>query len=229
MVDGLIRSLSLIVSLDRDLLSIILLSLQVSGTALLMATLLGGSLGIAVGLKEFPGRRLITNVLNTFMGLPPVVVGLLVYLLLSRSGPLGFMGLLYSPTAMIIAQTILAVPIVAALSISAVSGVSPAIRDTAVSLGASRWQAARVVIHDARFAIMAAIIAGLGRVMAEVGAVMMVGGNIAGHTRVMTTAIAMDTSKGEFELAIALGIVLITLSFMLNFVLNRLQGQIRNP
>ncbi len=222
---GLLKGLSLILNLDRELLDIIVLSLKVSGGAVLIGTLLGGGVGIIVGLKEFFGRRFLVSVLNTFMGLPPVVVGLVVYLLLSRSGPLGFMGLLYSPTAMIIAQTILATPIIAALTVSALTGINPAIRDTAISLGASKWRAVWVIVREARFAFMAAVIAGLGRVIAEVGAVLMVGGNIAGYTRVMTTAIALDTSKGEFELAIALGLVLMAISFLINFALNLVQGK----
>lgn len=225
LLNGLLRGLSLIYNLDPDLVQIVLLSLGVSGGALAIATLTGGILGIAIGLKEFRGKRLIVNMLNTFMGLPPVVVGLVVYIFLSRSGPLGFLGLLYSPVAMVCAQTILAFPIITALSISAVSGISPAVKETALSLGASPRQLLWVTLYEARFAIMAAVIAGFGRIIAEVGAVMMVGGNIAGRTRVMTTAIVLETSKGAFELAIALGFILIGLSFGINLVLNCLQGE----
>jgi tungstate transport system permease protein len=221
---GLWRGLGLVVSGEPELWSIIWLSLEVSGAAVLLASLLGCPLGTLVALKRFPGRRLVINLLNTFMGLPPVVVGLTLYLLLSRSGPLGAFGLLFTPGAMVLAQTLLATPIVAALSVSAVSEVSPLVREAALGLGASHLQATLVVVREARFAVLAAVIAGFGRVIAEVGAVMMVGGNIAGYTRVMTTSIALDTARGEFELAIGLGLVLIALSFLLNLGLHAAQG-----
>jgi tungstate transport system permease protein len=161
--------------------------------------------------------------MNTFMGLPPVVVGLFVYLLLSRKGPLGFMGLLYAPGAMIIAQTILAVPIVISLSRSAIVNVDPLIRQAAETLGATRGQVTITIIQEARYGILSAIIAAFGRVMAEVGAILIVGGNIAGYTRVMTTTIALETDKGNFELALALGIILLALSFIVNAMLHSVQ------
>ncbi len=225
---GLADGLRLLVSFNPELYSIIALSLAVSCGAVFTASIIGGGLGIAVALNHFPGRRLLTNLLNTFMGLPPVVVGLVLYLLLSRSGPFGFWELLFTPTAMLLAQTILATPIIAALTVSAISGVPANVRETAMGLGASKRQAVWVVIKDARFAIMAAVIAGFGRVIAEVGAVMMVGGNIRGYTRVMTTAIVLETSKGDFKLAIALGLVLIMLSFSLNMALQALQGRVES-
>jgi tungstate transport system permease protein len=157
------------------------------------------------------------------MGLPPVVVGLFVYLILSRSGPLGFMGLLYSPSAMIIAQTILAFPIVAALSHSSIIKVDPIMKQASLTLGATPVQVSMTVMNEARYGIMAAVIAALGRVMAEVGAILIVGGNIAGYTRVMTTTIALETDKGEFELAIALGIILLVISFLINTALYLIQ------
>ena len=221
---GLWRGLQLIVSGDGELYRVIWLSLQVSGGAILLAALIGGPLGVVVALSRFPGRRPAINLLNSFMGLPPVVVGLTLYLLLSRRGPLGAFGLLFTPTAMIAAQALLATPIVAALCLAAVAGVSPRVREAALGLGASPFQATLIVVREARFAMMAALIAGFGRVIAEVGAVMMVGGNIAGYTRVMTTAIALDTARGDFELAIGLGLVLIALSFLLNLVLQAVQG-----
>jgi tungstate transport system permease protein len=223
-VRGLWRGLGLLVSGEPELWRIVLLSLEVSGTAILLAALVGCPLGAAVALSRFPGRRMIINLLNTFMGLPPVVVGLTVYLILSRSGPLGALGLLFSPSAMIAAQTVLALPIVAALSVAAVAEVSPLVREAALGVGASNLQATLVVVREARFALMAALIAGFGRVIAEVGAVLMVGGNIAGYTRVMTTAIALDTARGDFELAIGLGLFLIGLSFVLNLGLQAVQG-----
>jgi len=220
---GFIKAFSLILHLDRELLSIIFLSLKISGAALIIASIIGLPLGAFVGLKRFPGRNFVISFLNTFMGLPPVVVGLFLYLLLSRSGPLGFMALIYSPSAMIIAQTILAFPIISALSHSAIVEVDDTVKNAARALGATPAQVAVVVIREARYAIMAAVIAGFGRVIAEVGAVLIVGGNIAGYTRVMTTTIALETDKGNFELALALGVVLITISFVVNLILHRIQ------
>ena len=222
-IEGFRRAFFLIVHLDAELLEIILLSLKVSGAALIIATVLGLPVGTVIGLKKFPGRGLIISLLNSFMGLPPVVVGLFVYLILSRSGPLGFMGLLYSPSAMIIAQTILAFPIVAALSHSSIIKVNPLIKQASMTLGATPLQVSMTVMNEARYGIMAAVIAALGRVMAEVGAILIVGGNIAGYTRVMTTTIALETDKGEFELAIALGIILLLISFLINIVLYLIQ------
>ena len=222
-IEAFRRALSLILHLDAELLSIITLSLEVSGLALMIATTLGIPVGALVSLKRFYGRGVIINILHTFMGLPPVVVGLFVYLLLSRSGPLGFMALLYTPTAMIIAQTILSFPIVASLSHSAIVSVDPIIRQSAATLGATPFQVSITVIREARYGIMSAVIAGFGRVMAEVGAVLMVGGNIAGFTRVMTTTIALETDKGNFELALALGVILLALSLCINLMLHVVQ------
>jgi tungstate transport system permease protein len=222
-IEGFRRAFLLIVHLDAELLKIIFLSLNVSGAALIIATAVGLPVGAVVGLRKFPGRGLIISLLNSFMGLPPVVVGLLVYLILSRSGPLGFMALLYSPSAMIIAQTILAFPIVAALSHSSIIKVDPIMKQASLTLGATPLQVSMTVMNEARYGIMAAIIAALGRVMAEVGAILIVGGNIAGYTRVMTTTIALETDKGEFELAIALGIILLVISFLINTALYLIQ------
>lgn len=223
LTEGFIKAFSLIFSLDRDLLNIILLSLKVSLIALIISTFAGLPAGAFIGLKRFPGRGLIISLLNTFMGLPPVVVGLFVYLLLSRSGPLGFMGLLYTPSAMVIAQTILAFPIVASLSHSAIMGVDPVIRDASLTLGATPPQVTMTIMNEARYGILSGIIAAFGRVMAEVGAILIVGGNIAGYTRVMTTAIALETDKGNFELALALGIILLMLSLVINILLHLVQ------
>ena len=222
-IEGFIRALFLILNLDKELLNIILLSLRVSGTALIISAMIGVPAGTALGLLKFPVRNLLISLLNTFMGLPPVVVGLFVYLLLSRSGPLGFMGLLYTPSAMIVAQTILALPIVASLSHTAVVSVDPIMQQAAATLGATPYQAAITIVNEARYGIMSGIIAGFGRVTAEVGAVLMVGGNIAGYTRVMTTTIALETDKGNFELALALGIILLALSSLVTVVLNIIQ------
>jgi len=217
------KAISLVLHLDRELLGIIALSLKVSGTALVFATLIGLPVSALLGFRKFPLRSLVISILNTFMGLPPVVVGLFVYLLLSRSGPLGFMSLLYTPSAMIIAQTILAFPIVASMSHAAIMGVDPVIGTAARTLGATPFQVTLTVLNEARYGIMAAVIAGLGRVMAEVGAILIVGGNIAGFTRVMTTTIALETDKGNFELALALGIILLLISLVINGLLHIVQ------
>ena len=222
-LEGFKRALFLIFNLDRELLNIILLSLKVSGTALIISSVLGLLTGALTGLKKFPGRGIIMTILNTFMGLPPVVVGLFVYLLLSRRGPFGFMALLYTPSAMIIAQSILAFPIVAALSHSAIIKIDPLVKQAALTLGATPFQVTTAMIREARYGIMAGIIAALGRVMAEVGAILIVGGNIAGYTRVMTTTIALETDKGNFELALALGIILLMLSLIINMALYLIQ------
>ncbi len=222
-LQGFGSAFRLIVGLDPELLGIIFLSLQVSGLALLLATCLGLPLGALLALKRFPLRGLALSLLNTGMGLPPVVVGLFLYLILSRSGPLGFLELLYTPAAMIVAQTVLALPIVASLSHAAIVGVDPVIRLAAQTLGATPWQEALAVIHEARYGIGAAAIAAFGRVSAEVGAVLMVGGNIARYTRVMTTTIALETDKGNFDLGIALGIILLMLSLLVNVALRAMQ------
>ncbi len=223
LIEGFKRAFSLILHRDAELLGIIVLSLKVSLFALLLATVAGLPLGAVLGLKRFPAKGPVISLMNTFMGLPPVVVGLFLYLLLSRSGPLGFMGMLYTPAAMVAAQTILAFPIVMSLTYSAVVNVDPLIRQASLSLGASPAQVTRTVIAEARFGIISGVVAALGRVMAEVGAILIVGGNIAGLTRVMTTAIALETDKGNFELALALGVILLLLSLIINVLLHIVQ------
>jgi tungstate transport system permease protein len=222
---GLMKAVSLLASFDPGLYSIISLSLKVSGLSVIIAALLGIPTGALCALGRFPGRGLLITVLNTLMGLPPVVAGLVVYLILSRSGPLGFMGLLYSPAAMVIAQTAIAFPIVAALTWSAVASVDKRVAETAATLGAAPAAVRRRVVIEARLGVFSAVIAGFGRATAEVGAVLMVGGNIAGYTRVMTTAIVMEAGKGEFELAVALGLVLLFISFIVNLLLRHWQGK----
>ena len=222
-IEGFRKAFFLILNLDQELLKIIFLSLKVSGLALIISTVIGLSLSTLLSFKKIPLRGLIISLMNTFMGLPPVVVGLFVYLILSRSGPLGFMGLLYTPSAMVTAQTILAFPIVASLCHSAIISVDPIIRQSAMTLGATPLQMTVTIMREARYGIMSGIIAALGRVMAEVGAILIVGGNIAGYTRVMTTTIALETDKGNFELALALGIILLTLSLIINIILYRIQ------
>ena len=223
LISGLTEAFSLILHLNPELFGIIFLSLKVSGMALIIATLFGLPTGAILGLSRFPGQSTSVSVMNTLMGLPPVVVGLFVYLLLSRKGPLGFMGLLYSPPAMILAQTILAFPIVASLCHSAIVNIDPIIRHAATTLGATPGQVTITIIREARYGIMSAVIAAFGRVMAEVGAILIVGGNIAGYTRVMTTTIALETDKGNFELALALGIILLSISFVINVLLHVIQ------
>ena len=223
MMEGFLKAFSLIYNLNQELLGIILLSLKVSGTALIISSIIGVPAGAVIGLRKFPGKGFIITLLNTFMGLPPVVVGLFVYLLLSRSGPLGFMGLLYTPSAMVAAQTILALPIVASLCHSAIVAVDPIIGQAAITLGATPYQKAVTIIKEAKYGILSSIIAGFGRVMAEVGAILIVGGNIAGYTRVMTTTIALETDKGNFELALALGVILLIISLLINIALHLIQ------
>lgn len=219
---GLREAVRLLLSLDEETYQIIFLSLQVSGTAVLLASLMGIPLGALINLKNFWGKKLALNIMNTFMGLPPVVIGLVVYLFLSSSGPLGELELLFTPGAMIIAQTMLVTPIVAGLTVAALSGVNKMIGLTAASLGANSWQIAWAIIKEARYGVMAAVVSGFGRAIAEVGAVIMVGGDIQGNTRVMTTAIALQTRMGNFSTALALGIILLFLSFLINLSLNYL-------
>src|ERR1700694_3614245 len=203
-------------ALDFELWNIVFLSLEVSLSAVLIASLLGLPLGAMIAVGRFPGRQAVIVVLNALMGLPPVVVGLLVYLLLSRAGPLGPLGLLFTPTAMVIAQTVLILPIIAALSRQALEDAWREYREQLRSLGAEGLRAALTLVWDARFALVTTLLAGLGRASAEVGAVMIVGGNIDGVTRVMTTAITLETSKGDLPLALGLGFVLLTIVLALN-------------
>jgi tungstate transport system permease protein len=206
----------LFVSGDSRLLAIVLLSLRVSLSATLIACLLGMPLGALLAVGRFHGRRSLIVLTNGLMGLPPVVVGLLVYLLLSRAGPLGQFGLLFTPTAMVVAQTILILPIVAALTRQVIEDAWREYREQLRSLGASRFRSARTLLWDGRFSLTTAGLAGFGRAVAEVGAVMIVGGNIDGVTRVMTTTIALETSKGDLPLALALGLILIAVVLLIN-------------
>jgi tungstate transport system permease protein len=208
-----------------ELLSIVLLSLQVSGLARLIAAALGVPLGARVGLHRFPGRGLVTAILYTGMGLPPVVVGLVVYLLLSREGPLGGWAWLFTPQAMVLAQTIIALPVIAALTASAVQGVDPDLRLQLRSLGARPIQETRLVLREARPGIIAALVAGFGSIISEVGAVMLVGGNVQGQTRVLTTAIVLETRRGNFDLALGLGAVLLGITLVVSVLLLRLQDR----
>jgi len=215
----------------QEILNILLLSLRVSGTAVLIGTLIGVPIGTILGLAQFKGKQpfifffniSIRSTVNTFMGLPPVVVGLVVYLLLSASGPLGPLGLLYTPTAMIITQLIMAVPIIIGVTMSAVGSVEKAIREKALSLGATDRQAAWMVLREARMGVLTAIIVAFGAAISEVGGVMITGGNIRWVTRTLTTAIVVETNLGDFELAITLGIILLSMAFVINLILTILQ------
>lgn len=212
-----------------ELTEIIALSLRVSGIALLFSTLIGIPLGIIMGLNRFVGRRIVIALLYTGMGFPPVVIGLFVYVLLSRSGPLGSLNLnwipnLFTPAAMIVAQTIIAFPLVAGFTMAAVMSVDPQLRQQLLALGATKRQAAWTVLHEARVGVIVSIIAGFGSIISEVGAVMLVGGNIEGKTRVLTTAIVLETRKGNFSLALALGGILLGIAFLTNLAMLRMQG-----
>jgi len=210
------QAMHLIGSGDANLIGIVLLSLKVSLTAVVIACLVGLPLGATIAVGRFPGRHMLIVVLNALMGLPPVVVGLAVYLLLSRAGPLGAMGILFTPTAMVIAQALLITPIVAALSRQVIEDAWGEYREQLRSLGEHRLGAAATLLWDVRFSLLTIVLAGFGRAAAEVGAVMIVGGNIDGVTRVMTTAIALETSKGDLPLALGLGLVLLTIVLVLN-------------
>jgi tungstate transport system permease protein len=221
--ESLLKALELILSLDPEVYRAAWTSVYTSSIAIVLATLLGVPAGMAVGIGSFPGRRACIVLLNTLMALPTVVVGLVVYGFLSRMGPLGVLGLLFTPWAMIIGQTILAAPIVANYTLGALSSADDRIMPTALTLGASRLQGSLILLQEIRFGAMAAIIAGFGRIIAEVGVAIMLGGNIRGYTRTMTTAIALETSKGEFAFGLALGIFLLTIALLVNMFLNWLQ------
>ena len=209
-------AVDLILTLDAGLVEIVLLSLSISFTAVVLATIIALPFGAAVALVRFPGRRAMIVLLNAAMGLPPVVVGLVVYLMLSRAGPLGSMGLLFTPTAMIIAQCILVIPIIAALTRQTISDLHEEYDEQLRSLGCSTMQGIGTLLWDGRFRLMTAVLAGFGRAIAEVGAVIIVGGNILHSTRIMTTTIALETSKGNLALALGLGIILVTLAASVN-------------
>ncbi len=215
--EGVVEGLRLLFSFDPQVWRPIAVSLSVSGTATVLAAALGLPLGLAVGLGSFRGRRLVIGLLNTCLALPTVLVGLVVYAFISRQGPLGSLELLYTPAAMIIGQTLLALPIIAALCAAALERADPRVRLTALALGAGRWRAALAVAAEARAALVAAVAAGFGRVFAEVGISMILGGNIRGATRNITTGIAFETGKGEFARGVALGVVLLAVALAINF------------
>lgn len=225
--EGLRKALELLLTLDPEVLRITLLSLKVSGLATLISLAIGLGVAVPVALNEFPGKRLVIALLNTGMGLPPVVVGLFVTVLLWRNGPLGFLEILYTPTAMILAQAAIASPIIAGISLSALQQLPPGLRLQILALGASRPQMVWLLLKEARLPLLAAVMAGFGGVISEVGASIMVGGNIKGHTRVLTTATVMETGKGNFDVAIALSLILLVMAFSVNALLTNLQQRSR--
>jgi tungstate transport system permease protein len=220
---GITQAIHLIASGDPAVLQITWLSIKISGGATLVSLLAGVPAGIWLALTRFPGRGLLVALVNTGMGLPPVVVGLFVSIFLWRSGPLGFLELLYTPTAIVIAQFVIAVPIVTGLTISAMQQLNPKLRLQLLGLGASRWQILCLLMREARLPMLAAVMAGFGGVISEVGASMMVGGNLLGQTRVLTTATVLETGKGDFDVAIALSVILLVLVFGVNYLLTWIQ------
>lgn len=222
---GFVRAIQLIATLDPQVVEITARSLSISMTSVLIASLIDIPIGGIIQFHNFRGKRALINLIQTFYSLPTVTVGLLVFLVLSRSGPLGSLGLLFSPGGMIIGQTILITPIMIGLTISALGGVSVQIRETAISLGATDLQVIFTIMKEAKAAVIAAILLGFGRALSEVGVAMMIGGNIRGYTRVLTTAISLETSMGDLELSMALGIILISISLAVNLLLNRIQGR----
>lgn len=227
---GLVHATRLILNGDPTLTEIVALTFRVSGVALAFSTLIGIPLGALLGLKRFPGHRLIVSLLYTGMGFPPVVVGLIVYILFSRAGPLGqinspLIPRLFTPEIMIVAQTIISFPLVAGFTMAAVAGVDPGVRLQMRALGATPLQTVATILMEARIGVVVSIVAGFGGIISEVGAVMLVGGNIAGRTRVLTTAIVLETRQGDFGLAMALGVILLALAFLANLIMLSLQGR----
>ena len=220
---GIEQAARLIAAGDPDVIEIARLSLEVSALATLLALVVGVPLGVWIGLKPFPGRNLIVSLVNTGMGLPPVVVGLFVTIFLWRSGPFGFLELLYTPAAIVVAQLVLALPVVIGLTVAAVQQIDPRLSLQLLGLGASRAQLLVLLLREARLPLLAAVMAGFGAVISEVGASLMVGGNILHHTRVLTTATVLETSKGNFDVAIALSLILLGISFVINLALTLVQ------
>jgi tungstate transport system permease protein len=222
-IQGIIKAFELLISFDPEVMGITWLSLKVSGTATFISLFIGVSIGTIVALTDFPGKKLVISLINTGIGLPPVVVGLFVTILIWRNGPLGFLEILYTPYAMIGAQAIIATPIVMGISVAAMQNLPPNLRLQILVLGANRLQMAWVLIKEAKLPLLAAVMAGFGGVISEVGASIMVGGNIKGYSRVLTTATVMETGKGNFDVAIALGIILLLLAFLVNLLLTQIQ------
>jgi tungstate transport system permease protein len=226
-LEGILKAFHLLVTFDAEVMGITLLSLEVSGSATLISLMVGISLGTLIALAEFRGRRVVVSLINTGMGLPPVVVGLFVTISLWRNGPLGFLGVLYTPTAMIVAQAIIATPIVMGITLAAIQALPKNLRLQILSLGATRFQMVWILVKEARLPLLAGVMAGFGGVISEVGASIMVGGNIRGYSRVLTTATVMETSRGNFDLAIALSLILLLLAYLINFALTQIQQRER--
>ena len=225
--EGIKKAFWLLITFDPEVMSITFLSLQVSGSATLISLLIGISIGTTVALSNFLGKRIVVSLINTGMGLPPVVVGLFVTIFLWRNGPLGVLEILYTPTAMIIAQTVIATPIVMGITLAAIQQLPKKLRLQILALGATRLQMVWILIKEAKLPLLAAVMAGFGGVISEVGASIMVGGNIKGYSRVLTTATVMETSRGNFEIAIALGIILLLLAYFINLILTQIQQRER--
>ena len=226
-LDGIKKAFWLLVTFDPEVMNITWLSLKVSGIATLVSLLLGISVGSFIALTRFPGRRIAVTLINTGMGLPPVVVGLFVSIMLWRNGPLGFLEILYTPSAMIVAQAIIATPIVMGITLAAMQQLPKKLRLQILALGATRLQMVWILIKEAKLPLLAAVMAGFGGVISEVGASIMVGGNIKGYSRVLTTATVMETSRGNFDVAIALGIILLLLAYVINAILTHIQQRER--
>lgn len=222
-LEGLKTAFNLIVTLDPEVFDVVIFTIKISFIGTALSTILGLPVGFIIAVNNFPGKTLVQTFLNSLLALPTVVVGLTVYAFISRQGPLGEWGLLFTPTAVIIGQWILATPLICALTISATESVDRRIGEAALTLGANVFQKSVAILKEARFALFAAIIAGFGRVIAEVGAAMILGGNIRGYTRTMTTAIALETSKGEFGFGLALGFILMVIVVGINFILTYFQ------
>jgi len=220
---GLIRAVQMLVSFDAEVVEIALRTLSIAGTSSLLAALISLPIGTLIHFRSFPGKRALINIIQTLYFLPTVIVGLFVFVLFSRAGPLGELGIFFTPQVMVIGQMVLITPIMLGMTISALSGVRREILETATSLGASGAQLGLLVLKEARYAVLAALILGFGRALSELGVAMMVGGNIAGYTRMMTGAIWLATQRGDLELALALGIILLFLALVISVVLNRLQ------
>ena len=226
-LEGIKKAFWLLITFDPEVMSITFLSLQVSGSATFISLFIGISIGATVALSKFPGRRIVVSIINTGMALPPVVVGLFVTIFLWRNGPLGFLGVLYTPTAMIIAQTVIATPIVMGITLASIQQLPQKLRLQILALGATRIQMVWILIKEAKLPLLAAVMAGFGGVISEVGASIMVGGNIKGYSRVLTTATVMETSRGNFDIAIALGIILLLLAYIINLILTQIQQRER--
>jgi tungstate transport system permease protein len=226
-LEGIVKAFILLVTFDEEVLGITWLSLKVSGSATLISLLIGMSTGTSLALTSFPGKRFAISLVNTGMGLPPVVVGLFVSIFLWRNGPFGFLEILYTPLAMIIAQAIIATPIVTGITVAAMQHLPANLRLQILALGATRAQMVWLLMKEARLPLLAAVMAGFGGVISEVGASIMVGGNIKGYSRVLTTATVMETGRGNFDVAIALGIILLLLAFVINSLLTQIQQRQR--